>query len=206
MLQVFCYIFLAIQVLLAAFVVRFKLFVYSKRLENKRKIRARKKAEKAMDDEKRKKKTFLQMFQISPTLFGPAKNKISPSVSKTSLNGETDTAKEEDHLCVVCFDEKHNTVIDPCGHGGVCSTCVKDLLAKRNSNCPLCRKPINLVIVYRKDAKGRFEQVDELAKDQGQLGIMKDNQNSPEPPYRPQTSLNAHLNMMEGQQGVTTNF
>lgn len=102
------------------------------------------------------------MFQISPTLFG-----VGPNSKQTLKNkeGNQEEATEDDKLCVVCFDNPHNTVLDPCGHGGVCNNCIKDILTKKISTCPLCRESINLVIVYKKDEEGRFEQIDEYIKD-----------------------------------------
>lgn len=163
-LRIMSYIFLGITILLGLFVIRFKVFYYSNKLQSKRARRAKeRKALAAQNTPGIKKKTFLQMFQISPTLFGVANNRVSSSDSLPE-NSALDS-KRDDQLCVVCFDNPHNTVIDPCGHGGVCSTCIKDLLKQKNSNCPLCRVKINLVIVYKKDEQGRYEQVDELVKD-----------------------------------------
>lgn len=40
--------------------------------------------------------------------------------------------------CVVCFEEKREVVIDPCGHFGLCKKC-SQILRK----CPICRCKIN---------------------------------------------------------------
>lgn len=97
--------------------------------------------------------TFLNLFQISPNLF---------SNNETKENQENKVENtDDDKLCVVCFEEKHNTIFDPCGHGGVCGRCAK-VLCKKKKECPLCREVANVVLIYMKTEDGRYLQVDEI--------------------------------------------
>lgn len=44
----------------------------------------------------------------------------------------------DDDLCILCFENKPDTIIMPCGHTGVCSSCLNNWL-KENRVCPCCR-------------------------------------------------------------------
>ena len=44
---------------------------------------------------------------------------------------------DEEDLCYVCYESKADSMLLPCGHLGLCLTCVKQL-----SRCPLCRAKI----------------------------------------------------------------
>ncbi|KAF3572904.1 hypothetical protein F2Q69_00062528, partial [Brassica cretica] len=60
----------------------------------------------------------------------------------------TRQATEEDvtDLCVICFDRKCDAVFVECGHMCCCLTCSLELQGKR---CPLCRKPVVVLKIYR---------------------------------------------------------
>jgi len=66
----------------------------------------------------------------------------SSSKGKTAV-GEVE--KVED--CVICLDEKCNTIIMPCGHLTVCKGCAKSLHQKKQP-CPICRGAIESLIPY----------------------------------------------------------
>lgn len=44
----------------------------------------------------------------------------------------------DDQLCILCFENVPDTIIMPCGHTGVCSSCLNNWL-KENRVCPCCR-------------------------------------------------------------------
>ena len=44
----------------------------------------------------------------------------------------------EESACTICVDNAANTVLRPCGHGGFCAECVKQLEAS-GGKCPMCR-------------------------------------------------------------------
>lgn len=60
----------------------------------------------------------------------------------------TRQATEEDvpDLCVICLDRKCDAVFLECGHMCCCLTCSLELQGKR---CPLCRKPVVVLKIYR---------------------------------------------------------
>ena len=45
--------------------------------------------------------------------------------------------------CVICLNEKKDTVINNCNHLCVCKKCSKKLMVVKNPRCPICRKDIN---------------------------------------------------------------
>ncbi|KAL4441307.1 hypothetical protein ABPG74_013602 [Tetrahymena malaccensis] len=48
---------------------------------------------------------------------------------------------KEQQTCLVCFVNQPNSVLMPCGHGGICADCAKDV-CKKNGCCYLCRQEI----------------------------------------------------------------
>lgn len=58
-------------------------------------------------------------------------------------NGSDSTRKDRlmPDLCVICLEQEYNSVFVPCGHMCCCTTCSSHL-----TNCPLCRRWIELVV------------------------------------------------------------
>mmetsp|Transcript_10678 Transcript_10678/g.9086 ORF Transcript_10678/g.9086 Transcript_10678/m.9086 type:complete len:261 (-) Transcript_10678:416-1198(-) len=56
----------------------------------------------------------------------------------------------EDNLCQICFDAEARVVLLPCGHGGLCEGCAKDIIAT-TGNCFLCRQPVKLVAIVGRE-------------------------------------------------------
>eukprot|EP01083_Nonionella_stella_P016628 46441_1 len=54
-------------------------------------------------------------------------------------------ARDEQRTCIVCWDERPNTVLIECGHICVCSECGPTL-----PQCPICRRPIERCVTIRK--------------------------------------------------------
>ena len=54
----------------------------------------------------------------------------------SNIMGELEKVKQQ-RVCVVCLDGQRDTVIKPCRHLCVCSTCAPVL-----STCPVCRRPV----------------------------------------------------------------
>ncbi|KAF4680591.1 hypothetical protein FOZ60_013237 [Perkinsus olseni] len=50
----------------------------------------------------------------------------------------------ESELCKICFDAEARVVLLPCGHGGLCEGCAKDLIIA-SSECYICRQPVKLI-------------------------------------------------------------
>ena len=55
----------------------------------------------------------------------------------------------ENTECLVCLDNKKDTVIMPCGHLCVCSECGPSLV-KNKHTCPICRSHIQNLIPLKK--------------------------------------------------------
>jgi len=52
--------------------------------------------------------------------------------------------------CVICLEDKPNTVFGPCGHMCMCENCYKQMLSRAaKKDCPLCRRKI--VDVFMED-------------------------------------------------------
>lgn len=47
-----------------------------------------------------------------------------------------------DETCVVCLDQKKTHAAVPCGHLAVCTTCADQLLIHNNTECSVCRTPV----------------------------------------------------------------
>ncbi|TNJ29577.1 RING finger domain-containing protein [Giardia muris] len=61
---------------------------------------------------------------------------------RRTLNQKTEEAKAIT-TCVICLMNPKDTLLQPCGHLCVCSTCAGRIM---NQTCPFCRTPIERVI------------------------------------------------------------
>lgn len=52
----------------------------------------------------------------------------------------------EEKLCKVCYMNDGNTIVNACGHGGMCDLCAKDIIKKFGS-CMMCRQKIDKILV-----------------------------------------------------------
>ena len=50
--------------------------------------------------------------------------------------------EDEEHLCVVCDDEKKQIILLPCKHMCLCKTCSVRCLFNTIKDCPMCRTEI----------------------------------------------------------------
>eukprot|EP00833_Pecoramyces_ruminatium_P010595 jgi/Orpsp1_1/1184627/evm.model.c7180000090300.1 len=57
-------------------------------------------------------------------------------------NGVNKNRKNEngDYLCSICDEELVRKVLVPCGHYGICNSCINKIKKKLDSKCPFCRK------------------------------------------------------------------
>jgi hypothetical protein len=59
----------------------------------------------------------------------------------------------EDKMCVICFSKESDTIINACGHGGMCSDCAQEYITKKDI-CIICGGEIDVVnVIQRKDGK-----------------------------------------------------
>lgn len=59
--------------------------------------------------------------------------------------------------CFMCCDALPNTMLDPCGHGGVCKVCVVSYLKNQGERCPICKIRMERVFVLDYDEEdGRY--------------------------------------------------
>lgn len=93
-------------------------------------------------------KRYLSFMQVGSTLFSENKD---PSKE----------FKEDNNLCVICFDMKPNTIYFPCLHGGICMMCSRDVM-KTKKSCPFCRKRLDKIVVYERDKEGKMFEIEEI--------------------------------------------
>lgn len=64
--------------------------------------------------------------------------------------------------CFDCYQKKSETIVRPCGHGGLCKDCMLLQLKKRNQ-CPFCRDDITKVDIleFNKDS-GKYQTVQNM--------------------------------------------
>ncbi len=80
---------------------------------------------------------------------------------KLSTNLDTNKDLESDYekeLCVFCYENHPNIMIDPCCHGGICKKCVVNYLKNDEGKCPFCKKQIKklFLLYFDKDKKQLF--------------------------------------------------
>jgi len=54
---------------------------------------------------------------------------------------EEDSDSAENDICIVCFENKKDTVFYKCGHLACCNHCAV-IMKEKNAECPVCRAPI----------------------------------------------------------------
>ena len=77
------------------------------------------------------------------------------SLTQTQINKNTCNKVDLDSsacLCNICFEHESDCIFMPCGHGGVCLSCTKDVV-KVQSECYLCRGAIEYVLRYNNSDK-----------------------------------------------------
>ena len=70
--------------------------------------------------------------------------------SKNSIKSKKSSAYENE-LCVFCYEDEPNVMIDPCGHGGICKKCVIKYLKEGDNICPFCKGCMRKVFVLHFD-------------------------------------------------------
>jgi len=53
----------------------------------------------------------------------------------------SDSDIEDENMCIVCFENKKDTVFYKCGHLACCNACAI-LMRDKNAECPICRAQI----------------------------------------------------------------
>lgn len=63
------------------------------------------------------------------------------------LNASNESGVLQDTACYVCFDNEGDNVFLPCGHGGCCGMCARQILSQPHQSrlCPVCRAYIAAV-------------------------------------------------------------
>lgn len=72
---------------------------------------------------------------------------------KNAESKKISSSKSDVDLCVFCYTDKPNIMIDKCGHGGVCKTCMLHYLKNDGAKCPFCKGPIGRLYVLSYDEK-----------------------------------------------------
>ena len=67
---------------------------------------------------------------------------------------------EEEKLCKVCYTNNGNTIVNACGHGGMCDVCAKCVYEKFG-RCMICKGEIDKIFVVKDVTDGRIQVVAE---------------------------------------------
>ena len=114
-----------------------------------------------IDARVREQQKRLKLVRESSTLFrrlassGAGFDLEQPPSSPPAL--ERAASSRDAMECAICYENARDAFVQPCGHGGFCYTCGKTLLATR-AKCPLCRTPIEEVLLIDASATRRDEQ------------------------------------------------
>jgi hypothetical protein len=74
-------------------------------------------------------------------------NTMSSNLANSTIGKLNSSLKSmDDNMCQVCYDNKINIVLEPCGHLFICDECYSAI----PNSCPYCRAPVNKTIkVYK---------------------------------------------------------
>lgn len=79
------------------------------------------------------------------------------------------TEKEDEaNECVVCITDPRDTVVLPCRHMCLCSSCAKEL-RQRSNRCPMCRVPFQSLLQFRVSGKAGAGSDGGSSDDSGRL-------------------------------------
>ena len=84
--------------------------------------------------------------KVSPTYFVKPEGEIEKDTVVRSEEAE------EEVCCYICEENKPDTILMGCGHGGMCKDCAL-LSMKKNNNCMQCRKPIQSIYQITEEDK-----------------------------------------------------
>ena len=101
------------------------------------------------------KNRFLSFLPVSGNYFvkAPTKEQKESYLKKTF--------SPEEKVCKVCYARDGDTIVNNCGHGGMCSTCAKDIM-KQMGTCMMCRKPIDVIYVIKVLDDARVQVISEI--------------------------------------------
>jgi hypothetical protein len=71
------------------------------------------------------------------------------------------TFSPEERLCKICYEKDSNTIVNACGHGGMCNTCAINYLELK-SDCMICRKKIDKIFVINIIDGTKIEMIEEF--------------------------------------------
>lgn len=116
------------------------------------------------DEENPWKRHFKFIKRISSTYFKPVTESASVQIETSEINDRVKTKSCEIILtsesddeknyciteknCLVCLNLPSNSVLIPCGHGGLCSQCA-EILLKTHKSCHICRGKIKKILKIR---------------------------------------------------------
>jgi hypothetical protein len=106
---------------------------------------------------------FFSFIPVSGNYF--VKKEVSDAGGKNEPVGEDrgdNRIDPEDKMCVICLSKESDTIINACGHGGMCSDCAQEYITKRDI-CIMCRGEIDVVYVIQRRA-GKINVVGTLQK------------------------------------------
>ena len=63
--------------------------------------------------------------------------------------------------CLICCSELRNTVFLPCNHSCTCNNCAHSL-RMRNSSCPICKKPIDDLLILETEEEKTINDADNI--------------------------------------------
>lgn len=61
--------------------------------------------------------------------------------------------------CVICYTNKPDTVVEPCGHGALCQECMFTLI-KKERKCPMCREMMDTIYIVKKSKESNIVKLD----------------------------------------------
>lgn len=68
---------------------------------------------------------------------------------KVQVADNVSSMSEGNTACIICYTNPPNTLVEPCGHGGVCEECIFQLI-KKERICPFCRKEMDTIYLVTK--------------------------------------------------------
>lgn len=110
-----------------------------------------------------KKKSAISTIREKGQGIGGIANELKNPNKLLGLKAGDDRAVGEDYqkdTCIICFEAKTNALYKPCDHGGMCRDCSIQNFNSRKK-CALCRKDVQLIVIYEEAEDGKLYQVEQ---------------------------------------------
>ena len=139
------------------------LSIHEKKQEEQKKNKEEeaKEKEKNLTTEERERRAKQEEFRNKKSIY-----RIGENFYSDTKGGNEEKLKEKKtvELCQICFAVPSSCIFKPCNHGGICVSCAKEIMNKKDKTCPFCRVKVHKIVEYTQVDYDGDNKVDKYAQ------------------------------------------